>query len=116
MRSDDEIDGMLRDLPREHPAGLSGRVLRRVPRRKQARALPVLAAALALAIVGWRLVPRAPRSDQIGAELAAVRAERARLRAELESLRQKARPVIYLGGDEQQDLLLQSASRAERGE
>jgi hypothetical protein len=102
MIDDDDVDRLLRELPREAPrAGFAARVAAQVPRRKR-RWAPLLAVAAATlcAVIGWRLAFAPAPPPPLEAEVAALKAERAQLRAELEALRDKTRPVIYLDGDE----------------
>jgi hypothetical protein len=110
MIDDDDVDQLLRELPRDAPrAGFAERVAARVPRRKRPWApLAAAAAATLLALLSWRaLVPALPEppeskeSAPLEAEVASLKAEREQLRAELEALRAKTRPVIYVDGDEQ---------------
>jgi hypothetical protein len=104
MIDDDDLDRLLRELPRDAPrAGFAARVAAQVPRRKPPWApLLVTAGAALLALLGWRLtfVPAPLPGEALEAEVAALRAEREQLHLELEALRARTRPVIYVDGDE----------------
>lgn len=109
---DDEIDRLLRALPRVAPSdGFERRVMAALPAGPRRSRVPWLAAAVAAACVvlaAWRLVPRAPAPEgrTPEAELAALQAEHAALHAELEALRRRARPVIGADGYENVDLVV----------
>lgn len=124
----DPVRCALRSLPREAAGeGFTEAVLDRLDRGPAERAgllvrLPAwrLAAAAALAVLvlaplAWNLAPApdATPGDAPGpareARLDALEAERARLVAELEALRRLAEepvPVLYLGGDDEVELVL----------
>ena len=112
---DDRIGNLLRDLPREHARpGFTARVLERldggpedVPRWTFRFTLATAAAALAavavsaVVLTGSRESMEAARAKQA---LEALRAEHGRLEQELQEMSQP--PVVYLGGDENVDLVL----------
>jgi hypothetical protein len=123
----DSLAAALRALPRETAgAGFTARTLARLDRAPAAaRRLPPLAvaAAASLASLGlgalvWALVASgqvAGLPDRPGSEpprrarLEALETERALLAAELEEIRRLAAeptPVLYLGGDDEIDLVL----------
>lgn len=124
----DRLGDALRALPRHRPGdGFTGRVLRRLGETAAAgapRRLPAvlrLAAAALLVGVGLlgvlaagRALPGAgPGPAPAEARREALEAERARLEAELDELRrlttelrEDSAPVLYLGGDEEVDLVL----------
>jgi hypothetical protein len=112
--SDRELDQALAKLPREGaPAGFSRRVLADLdgPTRSRAGARWLLAAGAAAALaVGLWLVPlTTPEPPQM--DVGALEEEHRHLMAELESLKASLResetmPVLYLGGNEQLDLVL----------
>ena len=113
--SDRELDRLLAELPRESASpGFSRRVLADIdgPARPAAgRRWLMAAAATAVALaVGLWLLPRAPQSPS-PAETRALQEEHQQLLRELDalkaSLRQsQAAPVLYLGGNEHLDLVL----------
>lgn len=102
--TDDPIGGLLRSLPRTEPsAGFTRRVMARIdapaPRRAgAAMRLAFAAAAVAVVItsVGGGM---AWQKQKEAARIEAMRAETARIRAELERMRARARDAneIYLG-------------------
>jgi hypothetical protein len=108
---DHRLGDLLRELPRE-PArpGFTARVLNRLEAPERRRALPrlALAGALAtLAITAGVLVDA--RRDALAAvqaqrALQEIRAEHGRLQREIQELSQP--PVMYLGGNENVDLVL----------
>jgi hypothetical protein len=110
---DHRLGGLLRELPREQARpGFTARVLHRldaVPERR--RSIPRLALATALTLVlivtaGVLVDARRDALANARAEraLAEIRAEHARLRREVQDLSQP--PVVYLGGNEDVDLVL----------
>lgn len=144
--SDQELRDALRSLPRHGASpGFTRRVLSRCERGwlpssllRTLRPAPVAAAALALAlaIAAPFVLPvadgpevadsRAAGKRPAGASITEprrerLRAERARLAAELEELKRLAtspEPVLYVGGDERYELVLDvgrlAAARADR--
>lgn len=113
---DERLDHLLRRLPRE-TAGpqFTDRVLAALdapPRQPTGvrRAAPWVAAAVIVAGVaggGLWLMERARRSELV-AQIAELKQQHRQLRAELRSLRERVdhRRVIYLGGNEQVDYVL----------
>lgn len=111
---DHRIGDLLRELPREHARpGFTARVLQGVsaPERRRAASRPALAwtaaAAVALTVSTGVLIDA--RRDALEARrtqraLSEIRAEHERLAREVEELSQP--PVIYLGGNEDVDLVL----------
>ena len=110
--SDDRLRDALRELPAVDPGpAFTARVLARVaaaPPPAARRRLPVWAAALAAVVLllgvvwGGRVAMREQRT-------AALRTETEDLARELEALRQAAQrpaPVLYLGGNEEVDVVL----------
>jgi hypothetical protein len=113
--SERELDRLLAELPRVGASpSFRERVLAAIDRppvwrRRRRLGLAVSTAAVAvLAVVLW-LVPR-PRESPPAAELEALRAEHRELVDELAALRASLRdseaPVLYLGGTEELDLVL----------
>ena len=114
--SDRDLDRLLAELPRQSASpGFAGRVLdgleesapRRIRHRSLLTAAAVLAAALAVAV--WLLPQTAPERSL--AETRALREEHRLLMEELESLKasiqeSQTAPVLYLGGNEHLDLVL----------
>jgi hypothetical protein len=113
----------LRALPREAAGeGFTARVFERLDRapvaaRPDPQWLPAwrLAAAaalgaLALGALVWSLAPAPPpAADRAPAQLGALEAEHASLAAELAEIRRLAEepvPLLYLGGDDEVDLVL----------
>jgi hypothetical protein len=110
---DHRVGNLLRELPREQARpGFTARVLHRLdaaPERR--RSIPRLALATALTVVllitaGLLVQERREALANARAEraLAEIRAEHARLEREVQDLSQP--PVIYLGGNEDVDLVL----------
>ena len=110
--SDDRLRDALRELPAVDPGpAFTARVLARVaaaPAPAARRRLPVWAAALAAVVLllgvvwGGRVALREQRT-------ADLRSETEDLARELEALRQAAQrpaPVLYLGGNEEVDVVL----------
>lgn len=102
--TDDRIRGLIRSLPRTEPApGFTRRVMAGIEERHRGRAATGFRWAHALAVgvivltslgggIAWQRDREARRAD-------ALRAETARIRAELDALRSQARQTneIYLG-------------------
>lgn len=102
--TDDRIDGLIRSLPRTEPSpGFTRRVMAKIEERGAGRLASGFRWAHALAIIvivvtslgggiAWQRDREARRAD-------ALRAETARIRAELDALRSRARQTneIYLG-------------------
>jgi len=111
---DHRLGDLLRELPREQARpGFTARVLHRLdaPERRRWIPIPRLALATALTVVlavaaGIRSDARRDALESARAEqaLAEIRAEHARLEREVRDLSQP--PVIYLGGNEDVDLVL----------
>jgi len=113
---DHRLGDLLRELPREQaPSGFTARVVNRLdaPERRQLISwrAPRLALATAMTIVlavtaGLLIDARRDAAESARAEqaLAEIRAEHARLEREVRELSQP--PVIYLGGNEDVDLVL----------
>lgn len=111
---DHRLGDLLRELPREQARpGFTARVLHRLdaPERRRWMPIPRLALATALAVVlavtaGLLIDARRDALASARAEkaLAEIRAEHARLEREVRDLSQP--PVIYLGGNEDVDLVL----------
>ena len=111
---DHRLGDLLRELPREQARpGFTARVLNRLdaPQRRRWVPFPRLALATALAAVlavtaGFLIDARQDALESSRAEkaLAEIRAEHARLEREVRELSQP--PVIYLGGNEDVDLVL----------
>jgi len=111
---DHRLGDLLRELPREQARpGFTARVLHRLdaPERRRWVPIPRLALATALAVVlavtaGLLIDARRDALESSRAEkaLAEIRAEHARLEREVRDLSQP--PVIYLGGNEDVDLVL----------
>jgi cell division protein FtsB len=111
---DHRLGDLLRELPREQARpGFTARVLHRLdaPRRRRLSLIPRLALATALTfvlIVTAGLLVDARRDALANARaeraLAEIRAEHARLEREVQDLSQP--PVVYLGGNEDVDLVL----------
>jgi hypothetical protein len=108
---DHRLGDLLRELPRE-PArpGFTARVLNRLEAPERRRALPRLALAGALATLaitaGVLVDARRDAREAIQARraLQEIRAEHGRLQREIQELSQP--PVMYLGGNENVDLVL----------
>jgi hypothetical protein len=111
---DHRLGDLLRELPREQARpGFTARVLHRLdaPERRRWIPIPRLALATALTVVlavaagilsdARRDALASARAEQA---LAEIRAEHARLEREVRDLSQP--PVIYLGGNEDVDLVL----------
>lgn len=115
MKMDDRLSRALKSLPRERAAaGFTTAVLARLderprrpawPARPLAVAAAVLLVALATAALSWRHL----ETERDVARLEALRSEKLALETELarlERLAREARPVIYLGGTSDLDLVL----------
>lgn len=113
-----QITDLLRELPREHARpGFTARLLEKLEKDRPApwwaSRLSLVSAVTALAalmvsagvLTDWRLSPRrsvdTAEARQI---LEEIRAEHGRLERELREISEP--PVVYLGGDEQVDLVL----------
>lgn len=111
---DHRLGNLLRELPREQARpGFTARVLHRLdaPERRRSIPTPRLALATALAVVlmitaGALINARRDALATARAEqaLAEIRAEHARLEREVQDLSQPH--VVYLGGNEDVDLVL----------
>ncbi len=110
--TDGDIDRLLRQLPRSRAStGFAPRVLAaarpgHAPRRPAVAWIAAAAVAVALALAVWlRPPPAAPPADrqQLLAEQQELMRELEQLKA---ALRQPTGPVVYLGGDERVDLVL----------
>lgn len=113
--TDERVGAALRSLPTALPSpAFTARVLSRLdrPRRPRRRPLPAwVAAALTVAVLVGGLWGAAAGRDawQRQRRRAALRAESAALARELAALHQEATkpaPVLYLGGNEQVDVVL----------
>jgi len=110
---DNRLGDLLRELPREHARpGFTARVLNRLEAPSRRPAVPRLAMAGALAAVlavGGSLLVDARREAIETAEarqaLQQIRAEHQRLAQEVQDLSAQP-PVVYLGGNEKVDLVL----------
>jgi cell division protein FtsB len=109
---DHRLGDLLRELPREQARpGFTARVLHRLDAPRRRRLIPRLALATTLTAVliataGLLIDARRDALANARAEqaLAEIRAEHARLRQEVQDLSQP--PVVYLGGNEDVDLVL----------
>ena len=123
--NDDRISSALQTLPREEAGpGFTAAVLQRIeepPRRTVPRpwAMAAVAAAVLLALgLGWREWRHQQEQERAVAQLEVLLAEKQELEEELRSLRRlasQARPVVYLGGNERVDLVLDLARFQDRG-
>lgn len=124
--NDDPLSRELRRLPRPGASpGFTERVLRRLegapaaPRRAawRRRLAPAAAAAgLAVAVAAGAWLLRAQERSEARARAAALRERHHALAREIEDLRALQRdtaPVLYLGGDERVDFVLDLASLVE---
>lgn len=120
---DHRIGDLLRELPRERArTGFTARVLQRLdagagrPARRRRPVTALAAAALAAIVISAGILAdraadrRAAEARQI---LEQIRAEHGRLERELEKLSEP--PVIYLGGDENVDFVLDLRQVPEAG-
>ena len=108
---DHRLGDLLRELPRESARpGFTTRVLQRLEAPERHRSLPRLALAGALAAAamtaGVLVDARRDALEAVRAQraLAEIRAEHGRLEREVQELSQP--PVVYLGGNENVDLVL----------
>jgi len=113
--NDEGLDRELRSLPRVMASpDFTRRVLARLDRPARAshpfgwRLAAASLAGIGLLLVGfgawrWNHERQIALAQQ---ELASLRAEHARIAAELRDLSQNAKPVVYLGGDENVDVVL----------
>lgn len=120
--ADDSLQQSLATLGTEGAsAGFTERVLaslavRRARRRRRQRlaatsVAAVLVVSIALLILESRFF--APTANEMASEAQLLRQEHAQLQSDLEALRVSARetaPVLYLGGDDEMDLVLDLAS------
>ena len=124
--NDDRISAALESLPREEAGtDFTAGVLRRLeerPRRLFTARWAMAAAAAAIVVLalgfGWREWRHQQQRRQAVAQLEMLLAEKQELEAELRSLRRlssRARPVVYLGGNENVDLVLDLARLRSRG-
>lgn len=124
--NDDRLSAALESLPREQAgpeftAGVLRRIEPATPRwlpaeRPARRWAPLAAAALVVLTLGFGW--REWRHRQMAESLQALLAEKQALEAELESLRRltrAARPVVYLGSDDEVDLVLDLERFRRRG-
>ena len=110
---DHRLGDLLRELPREHARpGFTARVLNRLESPERRPAVPRLAMAGALAVflaVGTSVLVDARRQAAEEAQarqaLRQIRAEHTRLAQEVRDLSAPP-PVVYLGGNEKVDLVL----------
>ena len=118
--SDERINRELNALPREKaPADFTRRVLANLPRTPKRR-VPAWGYRLAAAatVIILLVIPMSLRrwsmsidtgNEAVLAEIEAVRSEKALIEKELRDLREKATedsPVVYLGGNEEVNLVL----------
>ena len=114
--NEDRIRRLLQDLPREEASpGFTRRVLLRIDRSPRITLLPRLgwtAAALAVTVllgVGALELERQHERRDANEQLAALRAEQRALADELARLKRQSdelQPVVYLGGDDRADFVL----------
>ncbi len=123
--NDERLREELAALSREQASpGFTGRVMSRLAEQRQRRPFvamprPAWAAGLALVavLVGGLWLAEGERRQRRAQQLAHLKAEQQRLAYELAELRELAHPaapVVYLGGDEQTDLVLDLDQLAER--
>lgn len=118
--NDDDLNRALRELPREAASsGFTRRVLARLdeaprPIWRRPLVLAPMAAALVATLLTWSLTGH--RKQERRARLAELRQEQQQLAAELAALKDQAdsREVLYLGGDEGIDIVMDLARLAER--
>jgi hypothetical protein len=108
---DHRLGDLLRELPRESARpGFTTRVLQRLEAPERRRSMPRLALAGALAVLtvttGVLVDARRDALEAVRAQraLAEIRAEHGRLEREVQELSRP--PVVYLGGNENVDLVL----------
>jgi hypothetical protein len=109
---DHRLGDLLRELPRESACpGFTTRVLQRLDAPERRRSMPRLALAGAMAATlavtaGILVDARRDALEAVRAQraLAEIRAEHGRLEREVQELSQP--PVVYLGGNENVDLVL----------
>lgn len=110
---DHRLGDLLRELPREQARpGFTARVVNRLDAPERRRSIPRLALATVLAAVlavtaGFLIDARREALESARAEkaLAEIRAEHAQLEREVRELSDQP-PVVYLGGNEDIDLVL----------
>jgi hypothetical protein len=118
------LTALITELPRERArTGFTARVLRRleephragVPRWRMAWAGAALLT-VAVAGGGWELGQWQERRDDAEARrlVAEIKGEHARLAREVRELQEDRRPMVYLGGDESVDVVV-DLSRVEPG-
>ena len=124
--SDERLGAALKALPREQARpGFTGRVLRRLD-EDRGRPFPnrwawmaTAAALLALALsFGWRDWQHRQERAETLARLEALLVQKQELEAELANLKRltaDARPVVYLGGNDEVELTLDLARFQRRG-
>ncbi|HEX4952837.1 MAG TPA: hypothetical protein VF017_05515 [Thermoanaerobaculia bacterium] len=123
--NDERLREELAALPREQASpGFTGRVMARLAEQQRRRPFvfvpaPAWAAGLALVAVlaGGLWLAEGERRERRAQQLTHLRAEQQRLASELAEIRalaHPAAPVVYLGGDEQTDLVLDLDQLAER--
>jgi anti-sigma factor RsiW len=113
---DERLDRLLRELPRERaPDAFTRRVLSEARGRPAGAGfrLPAwgvaVAAALLVAVPAGIWIYNTSQRAALAAEIGALRAQHERLTGELRALRQQmstTQPVIYLGGDDRADYVL----------
>ena len=118
--SDERIDRELRALPREKAsADFTRRVLDNLPRTEKRRvpawgyrlaaaATVIILLVIPMSLKRWSLSVDTG-NEAVLAEIEAVRSEKARIEQELRELREQAAeesPVVYLGGNEDVNLVL----------
>jgi len=112
----EQLDKLLRTLPRETAsADLAQQVINRLEEpqtpsrtRRLAFGLTLIAALLAAGLSAYLWLDARAEKAQIRQQIAALRSEHQLLQARLRELKQKRpeRPVVYLGGDDQVDYVL----------
>jgi len=126
--SEERLTAALRSLPREQARpGFTGRVLRRLDEDRPGAAgaparwvwMTAAAAVVVLALsFGWRDWRHQQERAENLARLETLLIDKQELEAELESLQRltaEARPVVYLGGDEKVELMLDLVRFHRRG-
>jgi hypothetical protein len=110
--NDEELQGLLRSLPRERASeGFTGRVMSRLGSAKRPFYLQprfAVAASLGLVVTAWLGAGRwqdAHQKEQRRQRIEAIRTEVEQLERDIRLLRNLA-PVLYLGGDEEVDFVI----------